>query len=141
MANLLSAVRWARSRGIPVIYMQHEDDTMLPLGSENWDFVDAISPQEDDTVIRKQHSNAFEETGLHDLLQKKGINELIVGGVTSNYCVQASCEGAAALGYRVILLRDGHSAVCDDPEKVIEDVHKVLAEKGVEIRPVGEVLG
>ena len=141
MANLTSAVLWARGKGIPVIYMQHDDDAMMPLGSEKWEFVDAISPQAGDTVIPKRHPNAFEETELHGMLQKAGITQLIVGGVNSSYCVQASCEGAVSLGYRVILLKDGHSTVLENPERVIADVHKALGEKGVKIAGVGDVMG
>lgn len=139
--NLTRAIGWARGKGVPVIYVQHENKTFLKKDSADWDIAAAIAPNEGDTRVYKKKPNAFEGTDLREVLEKEGIGELIVGGLVSNGCVQATCQGAVALGYRVILMKDGHSTVYKNPEKVIEGVHNALGEKGVAIRTVEDVTG
>jgi len=141
VANLKRAIQWARNEGIPVIYVQHENNTFLKRDTGDWEIADAIAPREGDIHVYKKKPNAFEGTNLKEILDREGIWELIVGGLISNGCVQATCEGAVELGYRVTLLKDGHSTMYKHPETVIRDVEEALGEKGVEIRTVGEVIG
>lgn len=91
---------------------------------------------EDVTVISKAQTvekdaySAFEDTGLHALLQEKGVERLFIGGLATDVCVLNTARDALDNGYHVVLLRDAVRAI--DPaggEKAIEELER----KGAEI--------
>jgi nicotinamidase/pyrazinamidase len=47
------------------------------------------------------------ETGLHDLLQRLGADDLSIMGLATDYCVKFTALGARMLGYPVSLIADG----------------------------------
>jgi biuret amidohydrolase len=57
-------------------------------------------------VIDKPGKGAFYATGLHELLQAKGISQLVFMGVTTEVCVQTSMREANDRGYECLLLED-----------------------------------
>ncbi|HCA79619.1 MAG TPA: nicotinamidase [Bacteroidetes bacterium] len=61
--------------------------------------------------------SAFEATNL-DLelyLKEKGVTEIFVTGLATDYCVKASALDAAARGFKVFVVRDAVAAVNVDP--------------------------
>ena len=72
-------------------------------------------------MIHKLHGNAFERTNLKDILEFKGIKGVVITGLVTQGCVRATCIGANSLGYRVILVEDGHSNYSKDADKIIEE--------------------
>lgn len=68
------------------------------------------------TVREKEAYSAFDGTRLDDMLKKKGIARLFIGGLTTDYCVLNSVLDAARLGYRSVVLLDATKAVNLDPE-------------------------
>jgi nicotinamidase-related amidase len=57
-------------------------------------------------VIDKPGKGAFYATGLHEMLQQRGITHLLFGGVTTEVCVQTSMREANDRGYDSLLLED-----------------------------------
>ena len=55
--------------------------------------------------------SAFDGTDLHARLQALGVRRVVVVGLATDYCVQATVVDALALGYGVVVLRDGVAAV------------------------------
>ncbi len=60
-------------------------------------------------IIRKQASDAFYETPLDDVLHSLGVSHLVVTGMQTEYCVDATSRRATSLGYDVTLVADGHT--------------------------------
>jgi nicotinamidase/pyrazinamidase len=54
-------------------------------------------------------------TGLEQQLRERGIEEVVVAGLATDYCVRASALDAAALGFRTTLLEDAVAAVNLNP--------------------------
>jgi len=135
--NLLAAA--AHEKKIPVIYIQHENDTFLKKGTREWQFHDQIRPQEDDFLIAKLFRNAFEQTKLHQLLQDQQIDTIIASGLVTHGCVQATCLGGLELGYKVILAKDAHSNSSQTAVQIIEKWHTKLADAGVELLETSEI--
>ena len=50
-------------------------------------------------------------TPLDALLREQGVNEVVVAGLATDYCVKATALDAIALGYRTTLLNDAAAAV------------------------------
>lgn len=102
----------ARIAGIPVVLIQHEEDEgPLHFGTEGWELYERLAVQPADIRIRKTGSDSFYRTELHSVLQARGINNLVVCGLQSEFCVDSTIRGALALGYPVTLVADGHSTL------------------------------
>lgn len=67
------------------------------------------------TTPARDAYSAFDGTDLHARLQALGVRRLIVCGLATDYCVQASVFDALALGYAVVVLADGVAAVNVQP--------------------------
>ncbi len=108
VARLAEMVAEARAAGTPIVFIQHEDDWLRP-GVPEWQFLAALTPAEGELVIRKRVSDAFYETPLREELTARGVRHLVVTGVQTELCVDATCRRAASEGFDVTLVADGHT--------------------------------
>jgi nicotinamidase-related amidase len=134
LKNINFLVDKAHENDVPVIYIQHSNDTILVYGSDDWHFHSDIKPTDKDFLIHKKHGNAFEETLLGELLQSKSVNSLVITGLVTHGCVKATTIGALDLGYKVILVEDGHSSYSKDAADLIEKWNQKLSENGVFVK-------
>lgn len=79
----------------------------LVRGEYGHDFVDELRPEPGEWVIDKPGFGAFYATDLELRLQARGITHLIIGGVTTQCCVQSTLREAVDRGYRCLTLSDG----------------------------------
>lgn len=109
-ANARRVIDHARSAGIPVFHIRHESAdngaVFFIKGSEGVETQPAVSPVADETVIVKNHINAFRETDLKKQLDAQGIEELVIAGAMSHMCIDAVVRAAADMGYPVTVLHD-----------------------------------
>jgi nicotinamidase-related amidase len=139
LATINSLADRARQAGAPVVYVQHANDNRLAPGTAGWQLHSQIRPQPMDHVINKRHGNAFEDTGLAGLLETLRVGRLVVTGLVTHGCVKATCLGALALGYDVVLVQDGHSSYSKDASKLIQEWNGKLSQAGAELKPASEV--
>lgn len=76
-------------------------------GEYGHDFIDDLRPDSGEWIIDKPGFGAFYATDLDLRLRTKGITHLIVGGVTTQCCVQSTLREAVDRGYRCLTLADG----------------------------------
>lgn len=101
-----------RALGLTVILIQHEElEGSLTYGSTAWQLADDLLTAADDLRVRKTTPDAFYQTDLQPLLQARGIDRLVICGLQTDYCVNATVRQAHALGYDVVLAADAHSTV------------------------------
>jgi nicotinamidase-related amidase len=81
-----------------------------------------IAPLEGDIVVRKTRVGPFGSTDLHEQLQAKGIDTLLLAGISTSGVVLSTVRDAHDRDYRLIVLSD----LCADPEA---DVHAFLTER------------
>jgi nicotinamidase-related amidase len=79
---------------------------ILTRGEAGHDIIAALYPRDDEIVIDKPGKGAFYATELGDLLQKYGIENLLVCGVTTEVCVNTTVREANDRGYRCVVLSD-----------------------------------
>ena len=118
IAALLAAFRTA---GLEVIYTVIENLTKdgrdrsldykisgISVAKGSWDaqVCDAITPGEDEIVLRKNSSNAFISTNIDYLLRSMGKRQVILCGVITDQCVESAVRDACDLGYLVTLVPD-----------------------------------
>lgn len=62
--------------------------------------------QDQETVVLKHFPNAFRETGLKELLDNQGIENLVIIGSMSHMCIDATTRAAKDFGYNVRVVHD-----------------------------------
>jgi len=75
--------------------------------------------------------SAFDETDLADQLKRQGIEEVLVGGLATDYCVKATVIAARKHGFRVKALKNAMRAVNRQPgdaERALEEMRAAGAE-------------
>ena len=100
----------ARASDVPVILVQHEvAGTQLQHGSPGWQLESRLLAQPGDHRIRKTTPDSFLRTGLDEVLAFSGVEELVICGYATEFCVDTTTRSAAAHGYAVILVADAHT--------------------------------
>jgi nicotinamidase-related amidase len=79
---------------------------ILIRGEVGHDIIPELYPVAGEIVIDKPGKGAFYNTELGDLLNRKGIKDLLVTGVTTEVCVNTTVREANDRGYRCIVLGD-----------------------------------
>jgi nicotinamidase-related amidase len=105
ISNIKKLINVCRENNVEVIYIQHTDKIggELELNSDGWKIYKEISPTTTEKVICKNYNSAFKETSLKEYLDNKGINQLIITGMQTEYCFDTTCKIAFEYGYKVII--------------------------------------
>lgn len=113
LKNLLAA---ARAKGVPVIYVRHCDEKggELEEGSDNWHIYREIAPAAGEEVVDKWFNSAFRRTDLKERLDALGIDTVILAGMMTEYCVDATCRAAFELDYTVVTTPELNTTLATD---------------------------
>ena len=130
---------WRSSEGL-IIFIQHSNKKMLLKNTEGWRFHPDLKVNDSDIVVHKLQGNAFEGTNLKEILDSRGIENIVVTGLVTQQCVRATSIGGHELGYRVILVKDGHSNYSKDAMNVVEKWNNELSKEHVELRLTDELV-
>jgi len=99
-----------RAAGEPVVHMQHiwdaPDAPFIKKGTPGTEIHPLLAPANGETVIRKDEANSFLGTPLEEKLRATGIDELVVAGMMSSMCVDATVRAAADLGFATTVVHD-----------------------------------
>lgn len=106
--DLTDAPRAKLERGLPSLRIGAPGPMgrILIRGEPGHDIVPALSPREGEPVVDKPGKGAFYATDLDALLRNRGIENLIVCGVTTEVCVHTTVREANDRGYRCIVPGD-----------------------------------
>jgi nicotinamidase-related amidase len=63
-----------------------------------------------DIVVTKRQWGAFHATELDQLLRRRGIKTIILGGVVTNYGVESTARAAFDIGYELVFAEDAMSS-------------------------------
>jgi nicotinamidase-related amidase len=80
---------------------------ILIRGEAGHDIIPELYPLDSEIVIDKPGKGAFYATELGEVLQRYGIENLLVCGVTTEVCVNTTVREANDRGYRCVVLADG----------------------------------
>lgn len=108
VANIAALVDRARDEDVPVVWVQHSAAD-LPEGSDAWAFVPELVRRGDEPLVPKTFGDAFEDTGLEQVLAGAQVGRLVVAGASTDACIRSTIHGAFARGYDVTLVGDGHT--------------------------------
>lgn len=132
LSNILKLIEHHRSNSKQIIFVRHvgEKDTPLDPNSPNTQLIADLSFNSDkDIVIEKRYPSSFKNTDLKEVLEKLGIDEIIVTGMKTEYCIDTTIRAASEFGYKVTLISDAHTtsdSTVLDAQHIIDHHNQVL---------------
>lgn len=100
-----------RQNGDLVIFIQHngtKENYCLP-GTKEWEIIPELEIKPDDVVVHKTANDAFYRSELKSVLAKHGIEELVITGCASDFCVDATIKSALVNDYKLTVIADAHT--------------------------------
>ncbi len=99
-----------REHGGHHVHIQHvslkADTAFFISGDRGTDIHDAAAHFEGEPIVQKHYPNSFRETNLLELLNSWGIERVVICGMMTHMCVDATVRAAADLGFQVIVAED-----------------------------------
>jgi ureidoacrylate peracid hydrolase len=94
---------------------REELDACFAEGSFGWQLWPGLDIQPGDLKVQKTRFGAFVpgSSALHEILQARGIDTLIVTGTATNVCCESTARDAMQMNYKVIFVADGNATTTD----------------------------
>lgn len=108
VANIGSLVERARQEQVPVVWVQHSSNGLVR-GSDEWQIVPELNPDEGEPLVEKHFGDSFEDTALETVLSGLEVGRLFVAGAQTDACIRSTIHGALVRGYDTILVSDAHT--------------------------------
>lgn len=151
--SLTRLIAGARAAGLPIVYAPHglnehsfDDFKYVPLRMQNamekhifWegesgaDFFDLFRPKDEDLIASRHRTfNAFMNTDLDAQLKRRGIERVVLAGLTSQTCVEGTGRHATEAGYHVTFIKDAVAEFTAEAHRAAIDIsyptfgHEVL---------------
>jgi nicotinamidase-related amidase len=107
--NALAAM--VRQHGGQVVWIRHcgKDGDDFEPGSKGWAFLPELVQNAGDVVVEKTLNDSFAGTALHDTLQRRAPNRVLIAGWATDFCVDATVRSAVSRDYAVVVVSDGHT--------------------------------
>ena len=123
--NIQKLLKEARDNNIEVIYIQHcsKEKGPFEIQSDPWQIYQKVAPKESERVFYKYYNSAFKETGLKDYLVNKEIDQLIITGMQTEYCIDTSCKVAFEYGFDVVIPEQTNTT-SDNGQWMAKDIYR-----------------
>lgn len=108
-ANIRLIADKCRKEGVPVIYIQHKADAsggFLIANTPGADIHPSVQPLAGEKIVVKHYPNSFRETELLTHLQQIGATDLVITGMMTHACVDATTRAAKDYGFTCTVVAD-----------------------------------
>ena len=99
-----------REDNLPIIYLQHiatsSSATFFLPDTTGADIHKNVQPLEQEKIIIKHYPNSFRDTELLDYLRARNITDLLICGMMTHMCVDATTRAAKDFGFNCIVIGD-----------------------------------
>lgn len=108
--NLISA---ARKNNMEVVYVVHDngEGSSLTKGEEGFEIYEDFKPLEQEKIFTKEVNSSFRGTGLLEYLKDKNENEIIVVGLQTDKCIDATVKCGFEHGFHMIVPAYANSTI------------------------------
>lgn len=108
--NASEILNWFRVNDYPIFHIQHVSNrggaTFFLPNTEGVKIHPLVAPNEQEKVIVKHAPNSFLNTDLLQSLKDKGVKKLVICGMMTHMCIDATVRAAKDLGFECILIED-----------------------------------
>ncbi len=119
-----------RANNWPVVIIQHQSSSpnasFFAPNTEGVEIHELLKPLAGEKHIVKHYPNAFRETDLLEHMKQLGYSDLVICGMMTHMCVDATVRAAKDYGYNIELIGDAcatRNLELDTQEVSAEEVH------------------
>lgn len=113
LANICLLIARARQAEVPVFSARHigPDDSPFSEKGPLTQLIPELDVKTLDVVFTKRYPSCFRDTELKRELNQRGIKQLVIVGMKTEFCVDTTCRSAPELGFRTVLISDAHTTM------------------------------
>ncbi|ARM72280.1 isochorismatase superfamily hydrolase [Listeria monocytogenes] len=103
--NIEQLIATARKNKIEIVYIRHDDgpNTELTEGKEGFEIYEKFQPTTHERIFDKTVNSAFKGTGLLEYLKEKGTKKIVVAGLQTDFCIDATVKCGFEHGFHMIV--------------------------------------
>ena len=95
-----------RANGMPIIHVQHLPANTNVSNAHSSEIYKTVTPLANEKVVVKHFPNSFKETELLDYLKSLNIKNLVICGMMTHMCIDASVRAAKDFGFNCVVIGD-----------------------------------
>lgn len=103
-------LQFFRRKSLPVIHVQHvasrEGATFFLANTPGVAIHPDVAPLSGEKVVVKHFPNSFRQTGLLERLRRRQTSTLVIAGMMTHMCIDATTRAAADYGFQCVLAHD-----------------------------------
>ena len=111
--NVSRIIKESRDKKIEVIYIRHDDGpgSELTKGNVGFEIFHKFKPEAGEKIFDKQRNSAFKNTGLLEYLKGKNEKDIIIVGLQTDFCIDATIKCGFEYGFNMIVPIKANSTV------------------------------
>ncbi len=116
ISNTVKVLDTARENGVEVIYFQHDDGpgTGFSIGDEDFEIAEQMKPKDGEKRYIKNINSCFGNKEFAHYIEEKKEDTLMIVGLQTNFCIDATIKSAFERGYKVIVPQGTNSTFDND---------------------------
>jgi nicotinamidase-related amidase len=99
-----------REKGLPLVHIQHiairPDASFFISGTKGVEIHANVEPITGELVIQKHYPNSFRDTSLLEHLRNNNIAHIVIAGMMTHMCIDATTRAAFDHGFQCTVLHD-----------------------------------
>ncbi len=105
VSNVKELIDTSRRNGAEVIFIRHDDGAgeALTKGTDGFEIYDGFKPIGNEKIYDKTANSAFFQTGLLEYLRSVRENEIMIVGLQTDYCIDATIKCGFEHGFKMIV--------------------------------------
>lgn len=101
--NVKNLISSAREKNIEIIYIRHDDGSVLTAGANGFEIFSQFAPRDGEKIFDKNFNSAFRNTGLLEYLLHKKEHQVMIVGLQTDYCIDATVKCGFEHGFKMIV--------------------------------------
>lgn len=103
--NIVKLIDCARKNKVEVIYVQHDDGegSGFSQGDADFEIAEQVKPKKNEKIFVKTARSCFSNKLFQEYLEDNNESELMIVGLQTEFCIDATVKSAVEKGYKVYL--------------------------------------